>query len=302
MTLIIRRSWPLRYQVQGIAAIPGRRGPWVGAGAGLRAACPTSHARREMREATAMMVRHDEPSDIAVPGGEGTMRVHVVRPARPGVFPGVVLFSEIYQITAPVRRLGAMVAGMGHVVAMPEIYHEYEPPGTVLAYTEAGTARGNALKTTKTVASFDADARACLRFLEADTFCTGRLATLGICLGGHLALRAAFDPAVLAAMCFYATDLHSGSLGAGLQDDTLDRLTEIRAEANFVWGRQDPHVPYAGRCRIRDRLEEAGIRYAWHEVNAEHAFLRDEGPRFDPALLLQAMDLLSNFFRILNER
>ena len=27
----------------------------------------------------------------------------------------------------------------------------------------------------------------------------------------------------------------------------------------------------------------------WHEVAGQHAFLRDEGPRYDPALFLQAM-------------
>jgi carboxymethylenebutenolidase len=27
-----------------------------------------------------------------------------------------------------------------------------------------------------------------------------------------------------------------------------------------------------------------GARFQWIEVNAQHAFLRDEGPRYDPAL------------------
>jgi carboxymethylenebutenolidase len=26
------------------------------------------------------------------------------------------------------------------------------------------------------------------------------------------------------------------------------------------------------------------VRFTWHEVNAVHAFMRDEGPRYDPAL------------------
>ena len=87
------------------------------------------------------------------------MRLHIVRPAGPGRFPGVLFFSEIYQVTDPIRRLAAMVAGQGYLVAMPEVYHEYEPPGTVLRYDQAGTDRGNALKTTKTIAGFDADAK-----------------------------------------------------------------------------------------------------------------------------------------------
>jgi carboxymethylenebutenolidase len=243
-----------------------------------------------------MIIRSDEAEDVPVPGG-GTMRVHLFRPAVAGRFPGVLFFSEIYQVTDPIRRLAAMVAGQGYVVGVPEVYHEYEPAGTVLAYDKPGTDRGNALKFTKPIAAFDADARAGLAFLDRHPACTGKLATLGVCLGGHLAYRAALDPSVSAAACFYATDIHSGTLGANQADDSLARLDELKAEALFVWGRQDPHVPFAGRQVIRARLEEVGARYEWHEVNAQHAFLRDEGARYDPALFLQAMAWMLALFQ-----
>jgi carboxymethylenebutenolidase len=235
-----------------------------------------------------MIIRSDETADIAVPDG-GTMRLHLFRPAIEGRFPGILFFSEIYQVTAPIRRLAAMIAGQGYCVAVPEVNHEYEPADTVLNYDEAGTARGNALKTTKSVSAFDADAGAALAFLREYAGCTGTLGTMGVCLGGHLAYRAALDPSVSAAACFYPTDIHSGSLGAGEGDDSLARMSDLAAETLFVWGRQDPHVPFAGREVIRARLEEVGASYEWHEVNAAHAFLRDEGPRYDPALFLQSM-------------
>jgi carboxymethylenebutenolidase len=243
-----------------------------------------------------MIIRSDEAEDVPV-AGAGAMRVHLFRPAVPGRFPGVLFFSEIYQVTDPIRRLAAMVAGQGYVVGVPEVYHEYEPAGTVLAYDKPGTDRGNALKVAKPITAFDADARAGLAFLRGHPACTGKLATLGVCLGGHLAYRAALDPAVSAAACFYATDIHSGTLGANQADDSLARMDELKAETLFVWGRQDPHVPFAGRQAIRNRLEEVGARYEWHEVNAQHAFLRDEGPRHDPALFMQAMAWMLALFQ-----
>ena len=243
-----------------------------------------------------MIIRSDETADIPV-GTTGPMRLHLFRPAVPGRFPGVVFFSEIYQVSDPIRRLAALVAGQGYVVAVPEVYHEYEPLGTVLRYDAPGTDRGNALKTTKPIAAFDADAAAALAYLRQHEASTGRLATLGVCLGGHLAYRAALNPAVSAAACFYATDIHSGTLGSGAGDGSLARMDELKAEAMFVWGRQDPHVPFAGRQAIRERLEAVGARYEWHEVNAAHAFLRDEGPRYDPALFLQAMSWMLALFQ-----
>jgi len=212
-------------------------------------------------------------------------------PAPPGdqlLFPGV-LFSEIYQVTAPIRRLAVMLADNGYVVAISEVYHEFEAPGAVLAYDPEGTARGNGLKVEKSVIGYDADARAALTALAAHAACDGRLATFGVCLGGHLAFGAALDPRVIAAACFYATNIHVGMLGRGRCDDSLARMAELRAETMFVWGRHDPHVPFDGRELIRRRLERVGADYEWHEVAAQHAFLRDEGPRFDPALFLQAM-------------
>ncbi|MCU6454217.1 dienelactone hydrolase family protein [Sphingomonas sp. A2-49] len=245
-----------------------------------------------------MILRSDAFDDL--PTATGAMRVHWFRPVADGRYPGLVLYSEIYQVTAPIRRLAAFLAGHGYVVAVPEVYHEFEAPGTVLAYDPAGTDRGNALKITKPVAAFDADAVQVLGALAAHPACCGRLGTIGVCLGGHLAYRAALDPRVMAAAFFYPTDIHSGTLGAGRADDSLARIAELRAETLFVFGRQDPHVPFAGREAIRRRLEAVGASYAWHEVNAQHAFLRDEGPRYDPALFVAATGwALALFDRVL---
>jgi carboxymethylenebutenolidase len=213
-----------------------------------------------------------------------------------GVYPGVVLFSEIFQATAPIRRTAALLAGHGYIVAVPEIYHELEAPGMVLAYDQAGSDRGNRDKYEKELSSYDTDARAALDYLKSRPDCSGRLGVMGICLGGHLAFRAAFNPDVRAAVCFYATDLHSGTLGKGKKDNSLARAGEIGGDLLHIWGRQDPHVPLEGRNVIKARLEEAGVQFEWHELNGAHAFLRDEGYRYDPALALQCYGLALELF------
>src|ERR1700688_3435904 len=119
------------------------------------------------------MIVTEETVVLATPFGP--MRTHIVRPAAPGRYPGIVFYSEIFQITGPIRRTAALLAGHGYIVAIPEIYHEFEPAGTVLAYDQAGSDRGNVLKTTKKMASYDADARAVLDHLAARADCTGKL-------------------------------------------------------------------------------------------------------------------------------
>src|SRR5882757_3007183 len=241
-----------------------------------------------------MIIRDNE--FVVLPTPTGPMRTQIVRPVAPGKYPGLVLFSEIFQITGPIRRVAALLAGHGFMVAVPEIYHEMEPTGTVLAYDQAGADRGNAHKIGKPISAYDADARAALEFLQGHVNCTGRLGVVGICIGGHLAFRAAMNLEVLAAACFYATDIHSHSLGQGKSDNSLERAGEIRGELLHIWGRQDPHIPLEGRNLIKARLEAAGIRFTWHEFNGAHAFLRDEGPRYDPALALQSWGLVLELF------
>ncbi len=226
----------------------------------------------------------------------GPMRTHVVRPAAPGRYPGIVFYSEIFQITAPIRRTAVMLAGHGYVVAMPEIYHEFLPAGTVLAYDQSGSDRGNELKTTKEVAAYDTDARAVLDHLAARPDCTGKLGAMGICIGGHLAFRAAMNADVRATTCFYATDIHKGSLGKGMADDSLVRAADIHGELLMIWGRQDPHIPTEGRIKVLARLNELNKRLSWHEVNGAHAFLRDQGIRYDPELAHGLYSLLFGFF------
>jgi carboxymethylenebutenolidase len=91
---------------------------------------------------------------------------------------------------------------------------------------------------------------------------------------------------VRATICFYATDIHKRGLGAGKNDDSLERARggAIAGELLMIWGRQDPHVPYEGRRLIQETLHQAGTNFQWLEFNAAHAFIRDEGPRYNAAL------------------
>ncbi len=242
-----------------------------------------------------MIIKDNETVDLSTP--TGPMRTHVFRPAAAGKYPGIIMYSEIFQVTGPIRRTAAVLAGHGFIVAVPEIFHEFEPLGKVISYDEAGANRGNELKITKEVSSYDSDARAGLEFLRSHPLCTGKLGALGICIGGHLAFRTAMNPGVLATTCFYATDLHKRSLGKGKNDDSLLRAGDIKGEILLFWGRQDPHVPREGRALIYNTLSDAGVQFQWHEFNASHAFIRDEGHRYDPAAALLGYQMMLELFK-----
>lgn len=219
-------------------------------------------------------------------------RTYVAAPKadRSGVkYPGIVLYSEIFQLTGPICRAANRLAGHGFVVAAPEIYHRTCPPGLVIAYDDPGRMHGNYLAHTTPVEHFDATARAVFDYFEtrpdvkrdASGLAAG---AMGFCIGGHLALRAALDLRCRAAVCAYPTGLHDGNLGADPDAGTLARLSEMKAELLLVFGDVDPHVPAAARSIIRTALQASGSRHTYLELPGEHAFMRDEGARYDPEM------------------
>jgi carboxymethylenebutenolidase len=229
------------------------------------------------------------------------MRVLLAAPKPQGTYPGVVFYSDIFQLTGPMLRASERLAGYGFVVAAPEIYHRHEPAGTVIPFDDAGRTRGLEGAAQTPVAAFDADCRAALDYLAAHPrVAGGKLGAGGFCLGGHLAFRAAFQPDVRAAACFYGTGIHNGKLGKDADARSLERAAEIRGELLMVFGTLDPHVPEDGRAKIKRALDEAKVNYSFTLYPAEHAFMRDEGARYDPEATDAAFaDMIALFRRAL---
>ena len=126
---------------------------------------------------------------------------------------------------------------------------------------------------------------------------SGKIGAIGFCIGGHLAFRAAFQPDVRATVCYYPTGIHDGKLGKDADAGSLARAKEIRGELLMIFGTKDPHVPEAGREIIDRALRESGVRYKILLYPAEHAFTRDEGPRYDPEATDQAFAETIHLFR-----
>ncbi|WP_286235166.1 dienelactone hydrolase family protein [Thalassotalea sediminis] len=226
----------------------------------------------------------------------GKMRTYVYRPDADGRFPTVIFYSEIFQQTAPIARTAAIMAGHGFVVLVPEVFHELNAIGTVLGYDDAGKDKGNNDKWTKPLEDHDSDTEALIAFAKCQPFCSEKLGAMGVCIGGHLAYRAALNSQISSAVCLYATDIHSNTLPCKPNNDSLTRTADINGELMMIWGKQDPHVPDEGRMLIHQQLLSSGNTFTWHEFNAQHAFMRDEGDRYDPQLALRVYGMSVEFF------
>ncbi len=218
------------------------------------------------------MIVRSEFRDLDTP--TGPMRTHVYTPVRPAGaqrFPGLLLYPEIFQQTAPIARLSVQLASHGYVVMAPEIYHEHEPPGTVLGYDDAGTDKGNAYKHAHEALHL----RQRRRGGHPRAGASIPRATVGSARSASASAATSpfaprCSPTILAAACFYPTDLHTGTLGEGRTRDSLARAGEISGELVMIWGRQDPHIPAEGRAAdLPARSTDAGA--ALHLARVQRA-------------------------------
>ena len=229
-----------------------------------------------------MKLHEDE---VRVPAPDCQIRSLVISPVGDGPWPGVLFYTDIFQLTESTLRTARRLSSHGFVVCVPEIYPRGTLAGVALEFDDAGKEAALAGAAGTTTAQFDSDRRAVLDYLQ-DRPEVNQLHAVGFCLGGHLAFRAAFDSRVSATVCFYPTGLHNGALGADADAGSLAAAASIEGRLMIVFGSQDPHVPADARLRVVSELYSAGLDDIELHVYAggEHAFMRDVGARHDPVL------------------
>ena len=235
-------------------------------------------------------------SNVGLTVDDSLMRVYLAAPEPEGKYPGILFYSDIYQLGRPITLLADRLAGYGYVVAAPEIYHRLEPIDTVIEPSDVGKLRGNDNARRTEVAEFDRDAAAVLDWLKSsDRVATDKIGAMGFCIGGHLAFRAALQSQIKATVCCYPTGIHNGKLGRE-PADTLERVKEITGKILTIFGTLDPHVPPEGREKIVQALDDAAIDHKSLIYEANHTFMRDDGYRYDPVATDAAWKEIIEFF------
>ncbi len=185
--------------------------------------------------------------------------------------PGLVILAEIYNANPWVRSVADRYAEAGYVVLAPDLYWRQQP-GLYLSYTPEGQQRGRELGAAMNLSDFVDDLRTCADWLRRRSDCTGRIGTIGYCLGGKLVWVGLAQGAVDAGVAYYAVQLA----------DHLDAARTIDAPLMMHFGSLDHRVPPDLYEQIKASL--AGKPHAqtyWYE-GADHGFDRDGYPPYHP--------------------
>ena len=109
-----------------------------------------------------MKLREDE---VRIPAPDGGIRAITISPVDGGRGQGVLLYTDIFQLTESTLRTARWLASHGLVVCVPEIYPRGELHGVALEFDDAGKQAGLAAAAATTTAQFDADRTAVLDHL-----------------------------------------------------------------------------------------------------------------------------------------
>jgi carboxymethylenebutenolidase len=211
-----------------------------------------------------MAVSRVEP--VQVPDGQFELTIWL---PEAGTGPGLLLIQEIYGVSDYIRAVAGDLAGLGYVVAAPDLFWRLQP-GYQAAHDEAGLARSLELGSGFDAGQGVADAAAALEHLRALPEAAGGIGVIGFCLGGSIAYFLAARARLDAVISFY------GSAVPG----SLEALDTIEVPLQFHFGGSDPYIPRdqvaaveqasAGRDNVEIHVEE----------DAGHAFHNRKAPMF----------------------
>lgn len=198
--------------------------------------------------------------------------------------PGVVVIQEIFGVNEVMRDITNDMAAQGFVALCPDLFWRQEPGIQITDKTEAEWARAfelfNGFDLEKGVEDLDAT----IEHLRGMDACTGKVGSVGFCLGGRLAFLTATRTKVDAAVGYYGVMLEE-HVGEKLKAPTLLHIAT-----------DDGFVPKENQAKVHAALDQNGMASLFDYEGNDHAFARVGGEHYDEAAATLARQRTAEFF------
>jgi carboxymethylenebutenolidase len=194
---------------------------------------------------------------VEFPANGGTCQGYLARPDDGQPHPGIVVIQEWWGLEPHIKDVTERFAREGFVALAPDLYHgrvTQEPSEAQKLAREMD--RERAVK----------EIIGAVRYLKGQPFCTGKVGTIGYCMGGGLSILAACrSPEVDAAASYY-----------GGLPNPIDQLQNLSGPLLAVHAGRDYGDPRARAQQLREAMQRFGktLEEHWYE-DAQHAFFND---------------------------
>ena len=224
--------------------------------------------------------------DITITGPDGDFGAYLALPASTPA-PGLLVIQEIFGVNKVMRDICDGLAAQGYTACCPDLFWRIEPGIQITDQSEAEWQQAFGLFQAFDVDKGVEDLITTLARLRGHEACSGKVGSVGYCLGGKLAylLGARSD-----------ADCNVSYYGVGL-DELLDEAPRISRPILLHVAAKDQFVPPEAQQKIQSGL--AGPSQVTLHVYEEqdHAFAREGGAHYDAAAAQLANARTSDFFK-----
>jgi carboxymethylenebutenolidase len=221
---------------------------------------------------------------VEVPDGSFALPVWL---PEDGSGPGLLLIQEIFGISDYIRAVAEDLAGLGYVVAAPDLFWRLEP-GFDAAHDQEGLTKSLEMGQRFDVEQGVADSVAALDHLRELPEVDGGIGVIGFCLGGTVAYFVAGQTEVAALVSYYGSGVH----------ESLEILDRITAPVQFQYGGSDPYIPRDQVARVEAAAAGKPNVEVHVEEDAGHAFHNRKNPMFHmPEPAARAWERTEDFLR-----
>jgi carboxymethylenebutenolidase len=217
----------------------------------------------------------------------GSFNAYVTTPPGGAKAPGILVLQEIFGVNPWLRAIADGFAAQGYIAMAPDMFWRIKP-GVELSSTspeQFQEATGYMRKFSE--ASGIADMKAAVAALRAHPGCTGKVASVGYCLGGKLAYLLACRADLDANVGYYPVNLPPalGQAG-GITKPLMLHLPE-----------EDKFVPASAQAEIKAALAPNPNVTVHSYPGADHAFARESSHGYHEPSAKLANERTSAFLR-----
>ncbi len=224
--------------------------------------------------------------DISISSPDGSFSGYLATPSS-GSGPGIVVIQEIFGVNKVMRDICDDLANEGFVALSPDLFWRIEPN---IQLTDQSQEEWN--KAFELFGKFDGEAgvkdiQATISTLRNHDACTGKVGTVGYCLGGYLAYMSSAKT---------DTDASVGYYGVNIQEK-LDEAANIKKPLILHVAEKDSFVPPEAQEAISNGLKGYALVTIHTYPGREHAFARVGGEHFHEADAKTANERTRSFFK-----
>jgi len=218
----------------------------------------------------------------AADGGE--FMAYLATPASGGG-PGIVVIQEIFGVNAVMRGITDRFAEQGYLALCPDLFWRQEPGVQLSDQTEEEWARAFELFNGFDLDKGVEDLGATIEHLRGRGGCSGKVGTVGFCLGGRLAFLTATRTGADCAVGYY---------GVALKEHTGE---EIKCPTLLHVATEDEFVPKEDQAAVHAALDGNPKVKIYDYEGCGHAFARVGGKHYDREAAELANQRTLDFFK-----